>query len=110
MVGGAARACRTIHLIGTEGELYGVLEDGEFTIRRPSLEKGRLYTEEKVQIGTQNDSHGGGDLLLVEDFVRVMRGEEPSISYTSLDRSITGHRIGFQAESSRLDGTVHQIG
>lgn len=109
MVGGAARACRTIHLIGTEGELYGVLEDGEFVIRRPSLEKGRLYTEEKVRAGTQDDSHGGGDLLLVQDFVRIMRGEAPSISYTALDRSITGHRIGFQAEAARLDGTVHHF-
>ena len=57
-----------------------------------------------------NDSHGGGDLLLVADFVRVLRGQEPSISCTSLEKSIYGHQIGFAGEQSRLEGRTIQIG
>jgi hypothetical protein len=56
-----------------------------------------------------NDMHGGGDLRLVEDFVKVIRGESPSISTTSLEASVYGHLIGFAAESSREEGRVVEI-
>lgn len=48
--------------------------------------------------------------LLVADFVRVLRGEEPFISSTSLEKSIYGHQIGFAGEQSRLEGRTVPIG
>jgi predicted dehydrogenase len=101
MVGGAAKPCRTIHIIGTKGEISGVLEDGFFVVRYPDARAGREYKEETIAINVSNDAHGGGDLHLVEDFVRVLRGEAPSLSTTSLADSIYGHLIGFYAESAR---------
>ncbi|SFL24403.1 Oxidoreductase family, C-terminal alpha/beta domain [Paenibacillus sp. 1_12] len=101
MVGTASRSCRILHIIGTLGEIQGVLEDGYFYLRQPDPVKGREYKEQKMVVDVANDSHGGGDLLLVEDFVRVLRGEQPSISSTTLGQSVDGHRIGFAAERSR---------
>jgi len=100
LIGATARPCRTIHIVGTEGEILGVMEDGQFVVRHPSLEVDREYTEEVVKIDVQMDMHGGGDMRLVEDFVRRLRGESPSISSTVLEDSIYGHLIGFAAEQS----------
>ncbi|KIL40764.1 oxidoreductase [Gordoniibacillus kamchatkensis] len=110
MVGATSRACRTIHIVGTKGEVTGVLEDGSFTVRHPDPRKGHEYSERRVSVNVTDDSHGGGDLLLVEDFVRVLQGNEPSISCTSLEKSIYGHQIGFAAERSRLETRTVEIG
>ncbi|MFH1568218.1 MAG: gfo/Idh/MocA family oxidoreductase, partial [Gemmatimonadota bacterium] len=42
--------------------------------------------------------HGGGDMRLVADFLRVVRGEPASLSTTSLEDSVTGHLLGFLAD------------
>lgn len=45
----------------------------------------------------------GGDLRLLEDFLRVVRGAAPSISTISLDDSVTGHLIGFAADGAMAE-------
>ena len=40
MVGGTSKPSRTMHLIGTTGEIEGVHEDGFFVIRHPDTSKG----------------------------------------------------------------------
>lgn len=109
MVGGTPKPCRTIHLIGTKGEIYGVMEDGYFLLRKPDAREGHEYTEKRLEIPVLGDSHGGGDLLLVEDFVRVLQGTETSISTTTLEDSIYGHLIGFRADEARLEGKTKEI-
>ncbi len=106
MVGGAARPCRTIHLVGTRGEIQGALEEGRFVIRHLDPRPGREYAEEEIDTQTSGDGHGGGDLRLVDDFVRLLTGEPPSISCTSLDDSLYGHLIGFRADQSMQAGRV----
>ncbi|WP_235886316.1 Gfo/Idh/MocA family protein [Paenibacillus cymbidii] len=109
LTGGASKPSRRIHLIGTEGEIEGVMEDGYFVIRRPDPRKGHEYSEERVAINVSRDMHGGGDIRLIEDFVRVLRGETPSLSSTALECSINGHLIGFRADRSMAEKTVVKI-
>jgi predicted dehydrogenase len=109
MIGATARPCRTLYIVGSQGEIQGTLEDGHFVIRKPDPRKGKSFTEKEITIDVTDDSHGGGDLLLVEDFVRVLQGSQPSISYTVLDESIYGHVIGFAAEKSRKQQQVESI-
>lgn len=109
MVGGASRPGRSIHLIGTLGEIQGIMEEGCFVVRRPTPDPVREYSEERVEIDVKDNSHGGGDFLLVEDFIRVLRGEPASISTTSLEDSVNGHLIGFAAERSRTERTTIDI-
>lgn len=106
MIGGTARPCRQVHIIGTHGEIEGDLEAGEFCVRHASLTDKQLWREEMVDVRVGNDMHGGGDLRLVEDFVRVLRGQKPSLSTTHLEDSIYGALVGFAAEQARLTHKV----
>lgn len=99
-VGNSAKPCRTVRIIGTEGEIDGVMEDGRFVVRKPDPRAGHEYTEESVEFGVRQAMHGGGDLRLVADFVNVVRGRAPSISTTTLADSVNGHLVGFAADQA----------
>jgi predicted dehydrogenase len=115
MIGGTAKPSRSIHLVGTRGEIEGRLEDNCFVIRHIDPRPGCEYSEEKIDLHFQGDTtgshggHAGGDMCLVADFIRVLNGEEPSISSTSLLDSISGHLIGFAAERSRETRQVEAV-
>lgn len=97
---GTAKPCRTIHLVGTKGELEGSVEDGSFVMRFADARPNCEYIETPVDLNVSMDMHGGGDMRLVQDFVRVVRGEQPSLSTTQLEDSIYGHLIGFAADDA----------
>jgi predicted dehydrogenase len=109
LTGATAKGGRTIHITGTKGEISGTMEDGSFKLRYPDVLSGQTYKEETVELNVSRDMHGGGDLRLVADFIRTLRGETPSLSSTSLDKSIYGHQIGFSADRSRLESRVVEI-
>lgn len=109
LTSGTAFPCRAIHLIGTNGELQGVMEEGAYVIRHFDTTVQHGCSEERVELDVSGDMHGGGDLRLVEDFVRMLRGEEPSISTTNLEDSIQGHLMGFAADRSRMEGHVIEV-
>jgi predicted dehydrogenase len=109
LVGATSKACRTVHISGTKGEIQGILEDGVFVIRHPDLGQGHTYTEKRVEINVTSDMHGGGDHRLVEDFVRVVKGESSSQFSTSIENSIIGHLAGFSADASMLTGQSIQM-
>ncbi|MBA2938719.1 Gfo/Idh/MocA family oxidoreductase [Paenibacillus sp. CGMCC 1.16610] len=103
MTGGTSKPGRSIHIVGTKGEIQGDMEAGSYVIRHPDARKGHIYSEQQIKVGVSEDMHGGGDLLLVDDFVKVLKGDVPSISSTSLEKSLYGHFIGFAADQSRLE-------
>ncbi|MGG1516887.1 Gfo/Idh/MocA family oxidoreductase [Paenibacillus oryzisoli] len=109
LVGGAAKACRTVHITGTKGEIYGELEEGFFVVRHPDLREGGVYSERRVDIPVSRDMHGGGDHRLVEDFIRVVRGDASARFSTSLEHALVGHIVGFRADASMASGTSSQI-
>jgi predicted dehydrogenase len=116
MIGGCAKASRSIHLIGTRGEIQGNFEDSRFVIRHIETRPRRPeFVEKVVDLSQRGDmtgahgGHGGGDLRLVGDFVAVLRGSEPSISSTSLDDSVNGHLLGFCADLSREKHVVVDV-
>ncbi len=115
MIGGCSKPQRSIHLVGTTGEIQGDLEDSRYVIRHIDPRPGHEYSEEVVDLNVTGDVHGafgghaGGDLRLAADFVRFARGEEVSISCTSIDDSIRGHLLGFCADRSMDEGRVVDI-
>jgi predicted dehydrogenase len=115
MVGGSSRPSRAIHLLGTAGEIQGVFEDQRFIVRHIDPRPGHEYSEEVVDLSIGGDmhgafgGHGGGDMRLVADWIRVMRGEEPSISTTGLEDSIAGHLIGFCADRAMEEHRVVDV-
>lgn len=109
LVGGTSRPCRKIHILGTKGEIEGVTEESEFVIRHPDPRKGHEYSEERIKLNIGKDMHGGGDMRLVEDFVKIMQEKKPSISTTDINDSIYGHLIGFNADKSMDNNCVVNI-
>ncbi len=109
MVGGVSKPCRTIHLYGTKGEIEGTLEDGYFVIRKPDARQGCEYSEERVELNVSHEMHGGGDHRLVEDFVRVIRGQSPSISTTDIMDSIHGHQVVYAANKAMRERRMVEV-
>ncbi len=119
MVGGAAKPSRSIHLVGTTGEIQGNLEDSRFVIRHIDPRAGHEYSEEIVDLTIAKNitgdmtgafgGHGGGDLRLMADFVRLINGEAPSIATTTLADSVNGHLIGFRADRAMEERRVVEI-
>jgi predicted dehydrogenase len=115
MVGGSSRPSRAIHLLGTAGEIQGVFEEQRFVVRHIDPRPGHEYSEEVIDLSIGGDmhgafgGHGGGDMRLVADWVRVMRGEEPSISTTGLEDSIAGHLVGFCADRAMEEHRVVDV-
>jgi predicted dehydrogenase len=106
MIGGTAKPERSIHLIGTHGEIQGNVGDSRFVVRHIDTRPDHEYSEEVVDLNVDGDAsgarggHAGGDARLVADFIRELRGEPVSISSTSLDDSVSGHLMGFCADRS----------
>jgi hypothetical protein len=104
-----------VHLIGSGGEIQGVFEDQRFVIRHIDTRPGHEYSEEVVDLKVSGDmhgafgGHGGGDMRLMADFLRVIRGEQPSISTTVLEDSIAGHLIGFSADRAMEEHRVVEL-
>jgi predicted dehydrogenase len=115
MIGGTAKPSRKIHIIGTHGEIEGCFEDSQFVVRHIDPRPVHEYSEETIDINIHEDTtgvtgqHGGGDLRVIADFLRVLRGEKPSISSTDIEDSINGHLIGFCADRSARERKTVEI-
>ncbi|MBR2868794.1 MAG: Gfo/Idh/MocA family oxidoreductase [Clostridia bacterium] len=101
MVGGTSYGTRTIFISGTKGVINGDFEKGEFTVSLidPSPDCEHKDTTYDLKVG--DDTHGGGDLDLVRDFVAYCRNETPSVSCTDIKDSLSGHLAVFLADRSR---------
>ena len=110
MVGAASRPCRQMHLIGTEGEIEGTMDEGVFVVRHPDARAGHEYTEERIDVNVSRHMHGGGDLRLVSDFLAVVRGDQPSISTTDIADSMYSHLIAYAADEAMREHRFVELG
>lgn len=107
MVGGTPKSQRRIHLIGTMGEIIGTFEDNELLVRRFDSDTKADYQEEIIQTAETSDQigafggHGGGDGLLIADFIDYLKNPSaPSLTRTVLKDSIISHELAFLADES----------
>lgn len=91
---------RTIKVMGTLGDLWGDMHENRIRIgifgKEPQIID--LGREEKDFAG-----HGGGDRLLMEQFVDLLQGKEPDGTVTTLETSVESHLVALAAEKSRLE-------
>lgn len=91
---------RTIKVMGTLGDLWGDMHENKIRIgvfgKEPQVID--LGKEEKDFAG-----HGGGDRLLMEQFVDLMQGKEPDGTITTFETSVESHLVALAAEKSRLE-------
>lgn len=91
---------RTIKVMGALGDLWGDMHENKIKIgvfgKEPQVID--LGKEEKDFAG-----HGGGDRLLMEQFVDLMQGKKPDGTITTLETSVESHLVALAAEKSRLE-------
>lgn len=104
MVGGTSYGTRTIFISGTKGVIKGDFEKGKFTVSKIDPRPGCEHDDTVYDLKIDNDTHGGGDLDLVRDFVAYCRNEETSVSCTNIHDSLSGHLSVFLADRSRENG------
>ena len=101
MTGGSAEPLRTIRIIGTKGEIYGEFENKFINVKIINPDPGKDYDEEYIDLSNvSSEGHSGGDERLTSDFVRFIRGEEHSVSCTSIYDSVAGHKVIFLADKT----------
>ncbi len=102
LAGGSAESLRTIRVIGTKGEIYAELEKKFVKIKTINPDPNKYFDERIIDLSqTPDEGHGGADTALTADFIRFIRNDNPSVSCTSIENSIAGHRIIFLADKSR---------
>ena len=102
LVLGAMKAERTIHIVGTLGEIEAAASAGKVYVRTFDKETDG-YLERVIEYTDRNGEtggHFGGDKGLVADFLAYFSGGKPSISTTTIDDSIIGHLAVFDADES----------
>lgn len=88
---------------GDKGEIRGAMEKNEIEIIHFGSGKVERISFEDMggHVG-----HGGGDLRLVKDFLKLVRTNGASQGLTSADASVQSHLMAFAAEQSRVEGTI----
>lgn len=112
MVGGATLAGRFIHIVGTMGEIEGVLETNTIKVRKYER-KCLMGVDETIDVHPINNvkfgGHSGGDYAIMHDLVRYLNGDKGSISITSIEDSVNGHLCVYAAEKSRKTQTFVDV-
>ncbi len=97
---------RTIHIMGSHGEIRAKMSDE--TIEVTNFRDGSVRTTENPLPGGMGDGHGGGDMGLIDAFVRMELGDENAVC-SSIEKSIQSHLICIAAEQSRHEYTVVDV-
>ena len=99
LVSAVARPGRTLHIVGTLGEIEGFFETSTLKVRvyDPVTFAAR---ERTVPVDTElfNEGHGGGDFYIMEDLCSVLSGQKPSVSCSAIEDSINGHLAVYAAD------------
>jgi len=96
---------RTIKLMGTKGEIRGIVNRDTSKIENfdfPS--KTHKIITLRSEGGPQG--HGGGDFGVMRDFIRLVRTDDRAEGLTSAATSVQSHLMAFAAEQSRLERKV----
>ncbi|WP_217591838.1 Gfo/Idh/MocA family protein [Cohnella sp. GbtcB17] len=89
---------RTLKIMGTRGQLRAHMAKNAIEIS--DFKTGRVET---IDLESTGLNHGGGDLGIMRDFTRLVRGEGDGASLSSADVSVQSHMMAFAAEQSRLE-------
>ena len=91
---------RRTRIMGTKGFIEGDMKTFKFYDFRSRHTS--VWDQKVSEIAEYKDSgHGGGDHLLVRDFLRAVSAHDTKLLSSTIDVSIESHVMGFMAEKSR---------
>jgi predicted dehydrogenase len=96
---------RTIKLMGTKGEIRGVISRDKCEIE---IQEFPTQTHKVIELQNEGgpQGHGGGDFGLMRHFVRLVQNDDQQSGLTSATISVQSHLMAFAAEKSRLERKV----
>jgi len=114
LIGGATKADRYLHIVGTMGEIEGKLEENKFILRRYAEDRFDGTAEiiditNEVINNAKYGGHSGGDFAIMRDLVAYYNGDTESVSITKLSDSVNGHLCIYAAEESRKGNKIVQL-
>lgn len=102
------RMCREIKIMCEYGEIAGCDDGDQIEITRFNSNQVEQITKTRIRTAQVEGFHGGGDSLLMEDFIDNLENSAAE-SKTAIERSIESHVMAYAAELSRVTGTVVDV-
>lgn len=99
---------RRTRIMGSMGDMVGDMEELVITDFRTRKDVKFVPVAEDVE-EYKNSGHGGGDFLLVRDFVQAVSKQDPKLLTSTIDESIESHVMAFMAEESRKSKKIMEI-
>ncbi len=101
---------RTIHIMGTKGEIEARLEDNK-PIQIYTFEDRAFSEYDYNAMGGEGQSggHNGGDEGIMEAFYNYIAYGKTGKNICTLKRSLENHYIAFAAEHSRRSGSIVNV-
>lgn len=99
------RMCRTIKIMCEYGEINADDDGDVIEITRFNSNSVDQINKILIRTAQVEGFHGGGDSLLMEDFIGNLECENAE-SKTTIERSIESHILAYAAEQSRVTGKV----
>ncbi len=91
---------RRTRIMGTKGFIEGDMTTFTFYDFRTNHKS--VWDQKVSEVAEYKGSgHGGGDHLLVRDFLRAVSAQDATLLSSTIDVSIESHVMGFMAEKSR---------
>lgn len=97
--------CRTLKIMCEYGEIRAEDAGDKIEITRFHSNSVEEVETRILRTAQVNGGHGGGDTLLMEDFISSLEHHTES-SRTAIERSIESHIMAYAAEQSRITGEV----
>jgi hypothetical protein len=101
-------AGRRTRVMGSMGDMVGDMNELVITDFRNGKVVKLMPQFEDVE-EYKNSGHGGGDWMLVKDFVQAVSQQNAALLTSTIDASIESHIMGFMAEKSRKTGKVMNV-
>lgn len=94
---------RRTRVMGTMGEVTG--DTRYITVENFRNRKKETIDTKLAETGISS-GHGGGDYGLMQAFIKAIQHQDASLIASSLEVSMESHKIGFEAERSRLERRI----
>ena len=102
------RMCRETKIMCEYGEINACDDGDRIEITRFNSNQVEQINKTLIRTAQVEGFHGGGDSLLMEDFINNLEGSSTE-SKTAIERSIESHVMACAAELSRVTGRVVDI-
>ena len=102
------RMCRETKIMCEYGEINACDDGDRIEITRFNSNQVEQINKTLIRTAQVEGFHGGGDSLLMEDFISNLEGSSTE-SKTAIERSIESHVMACAAELSRVTGRVVDI-